>query len=153
MRTSQDDWSEPSAAARGQRDTGPRCGSGHGLLTKLRGSGEEASDKGGGVGDPEPQGFAGAEPSWGLFPYTDSIETSTDNLTQSEDIAMTSAVLLLALSASGFGGHADYPSAQAPSKVAPAPQAPSKVMPAPEPAPCPAPVQFCTPGVPVLRSR
>ncbi len=132
MRISHEDWSETSATARGQRDTGPRCGSGHGRLTGPLGSRGKASDKGGGVGDPEPHGFAWAEPSWGLFLYTDSIETSTDNLTQSEDIAMTSAVLLLAMSASGFG-YADYPSAQAPSKIAPAPQAPGKSLPAPAP--------------------
>src|SRR5262249_20875851 len=49
-----------------------------------------------------------------------------------EDIAMTSAVLFIAMSASGFGHHNGgvlYPSAQAPTKVAPAPQAPTKVMP------------------------
>ncbi len=83
MRASQDDWPDPSATARGQRDTGPRCGSGHGCFAELVGSDGATSDKGGGVGDRKPLGFAEAEPSWGLFLITDSIETSTDNLTQS----------------------------------------------------------------------
>ena len=56
-----------------------------------------------------------------------------------EDIAMTSAALILAMSVSGLGHHKAeaLPSAQAPSKVAPAPQAPCKV--APAPAGCPEP--------------
>ncbi len=57
-----------------------------------------------------------------------------------EDIAMTSAVLVLALSASGLGHHSAYPSAQYPSKALPAAQAPTKCPPVPckvAPAPCP----------------
>src|SRR4051812_2510513 len=48
-----------------------------------------------------------------------------------EDIAMTSAVLAIALSLTGQSPQA-YPAAQAPAKVAPAPQAPAKVAPAPQ---------------------
>jgi hypothetical protein len=57
-----------------------------------------------------------------------------------EDIAMTSLITMIALSAAGLGH--GYASAQAPSKCAPCPQAPSKCAPCPQaptkcmPAPC-----------------
>src|SRR5262245_48965419 len=57
----------------------------------------------------------------------DSIETSTDNLSLfTEDIAMTHAVLVLALSLSGQSQQA-WPAAQGPGKVLPQAQAPSKI--------------------------
>src|SRR3954466_10666198 len=49
-----------------------------------------------------------------------------------EDIAMTSAVLMIALGLTGQSPQGPYPAAQAPAKVAPAPQAPAKVAPAPQ---------------------
>jgi hypothetical protein len=89
-----------------------------------------------------------AEPS-GVCLLIDSIETSTDNLITIEDIAMTSLITALALTAAGLG-HGGFssgqcaapqcptkgmPCAQAPSKCAPCPQAPSKGMPCAQ-APC-----------------
>ncbi len=49
-----------------------------------------------------------------------------------EDIAMTSAVLVLALGLSGQSPQGVYPAAQGPGKVLPAAQAPGKVSPAPQ---------------------
>jgi hypothetical protein len=77
-----------------------------------------------------------AKPS-GVCLLIDSIETSTDNLITIEDIAMTSLITALALTAAGigFGGHGGYSSAQCPSKGLPCAQAPSKCAPCPQ-APC-----------------
>jgi hypothetical protein len=77
---------------------------------------------------------------------TDSIETSTlDHLTLIEDIAMTSAVLILALSGVGGLHGKTYASGQCPPppcKTMPSCQAPSKCPPCPTkcpPAPCKSP--------------
>jgi hypothetical protein len=100
----------------------------------------------------------------GIVSSIDSIETSTDNLNLLiEDIAMTSLITVLALSAAGLGH--SYASAQCPTKTLPCPQAPTKCPPAPcktlpcaqapsKVAPCPqapakcAPVH-CAPQAPV----
>jgi hypothetical protein len=77
---------------------------------------------------------AGRSEPCGECLLTDSIETSqTDQITLIEDIAMTSAVLILALSGVG-GHHGIWASGQcppAPCKALPTPQAPAKCPPAP----------------------
>src|SRR5208283_308600 len=69
-------------------------------------------------------------PIRGLSAYRLDRDVDRQPLLFTEDIAMTSAVLVLVLSLPGQSPQA-YPAAQAPAKVAPAPQAPSKVAPAP----------------------
>src|SRR5271166_5399016 len=91
--------------------------------------GRANDDRVGGVGNRTLSSIDRAEPA-GDCQLIDSIETSTDNSLFTEDIAMTSAFLVLALSLPGQSPQA-YPAAQAPAKVAPAPVAPSKVAPAP----------------------
>jgi hypothetical protein len=130
----------------GQRETSrvPRCGLGT-RPTRFR---AERSVRGSGP----PTGMAvsargrcfviGRTEPCGDCLLTDSIETSTtDHLTLIEDIAMTSAVLILALS--GLGGlHGPKASGQcppAPSKCMPSCQAPCKSMPS-----CQAPTK-CAP--------
>jgi len=90
------------------------------------------------------------------FQRIDSIETSAYNLTNHiEDIAMTSLITILALSAAGLGHHdGGYASAQCPSKALPCAQAPSKCPPVPSkcpPAPSkclPAPQKACPQACP-----
>src|SRR5947209_1403168 len=93
--------------SRGQRDVSPlRVGDEARRAAPTDfGPARRAPDRGGGVGGrgPVPRQRPSAEPS-GVCQFTDSIETSTDNLpTRSEDIAMTSAVLLAAMSVTGIG--------------------------------------------------
>ena len=100
-----------------------------------------SDDRDGGVGDRTWSSVGRADPSGDcqLIPTRSRRRPTTSLFT--EDIAMTSAVLVLALSLPGQSPQA-YPAAQAPAKVAPAPQAPAKVAPAPQapskiaPAPC-----------------
>src|SRR5271166_2783352 len=97
-------------------------------------------DRDGGVGDRTWSSIGRADPSGDcqLIPTRSRRRPTTSLFT--EDIAMTRAVLLLALSLPGQSLQA-YPAPQAPAKVAPAPHAPSKICPAPQ-APskvCPAP--------------
>src|SRR5271166_840710 len=89
-----------------------------------------SDDRDGGVGDRTWSSIGRADPSGDcqLIPTRSRRRPTTSLFT--EDIAMTSAVLVLALSLPGQSPQA-YPAAQAPAKVAPAPQAPSKVAPAP----------------------
>ena len=88
-------------------------------------------DRDGGVGDRTWSSIGRADPSGDcqLIPTRSRRRPTTSLFT--EDIAMTSAVLVLALSLPGQSPQA-YPAAQAPAKVAPAPQAPAKVAPAPQ---------------------
>jgi hypothetical protein len=112
----------------------PVAGRGQGLAgANPRVRAGKVPDRGGGVGDRTLSWHRiVAEPSGESFSPTRSRRRPTHLF--SEDIAMTSAVLLVAMSVSGLGHHnaEAYSSAQAPSKVCPAPQAPSKVCPAPQ---------------------
>lgn len=123
----------------GQRETCrvPRCGLGT-RLAELRGDPlEPVSPRQGRRCRRTGGALSAAGPSLvGDCLLNDSIETSpTDHLTLNEDIAMTSAVLIMALSGVGLGHHGGvYATGQcpaAPSKCLPAPQAPCKTLPAP----------------------
>jgi hypothetical protein len=98
----------------------------------LIGSDLEALNRGGVVGARTLHCTALAVPSPQGIICSPTRSRRRDNLTISEDIAMTSVVLVLALSGVGFGG---YATAQAPGKVLPPPSkcppAPSKCLPAP----------------------
>jgi hypothetical protein len=138
-RVGQDDRLEASATVPRPAWFVPLVDRGQCSASDLARIGRANDDRVGGVGNRTLSSIDRAEPSGDCY-LIDSIETSTDNSLFTEDIAMTSAVLVLALSLPGQSPQA-YPAAQAPAKVAPAPQAPSKVAPAPV-APskvCPAP--------------
>jgi len=113
---------------------------GHGSFPDLARVGPVNDDRDGGVGDRTWSSIGRADPSGDcqLIPTRSRRRPTTSLFT--EDIAMTSAVLFLALSLPGQSLQAS-PTAQAPSKICPAPQAPSKVCPAPNPPSkiCPAP--------------
>jgi hypothetical protein len=77
----------------------------------------------------------------GMLAHRLDLDVDRQPHSSQEDIAMTSAVLVLALGLSGQSPQGVYPAAQggkvlpaaqAPGKVSPAPQAPAKVLPAPQ---------------------
>ncbi len=126
---------------RGLRELSHLRTGGHGSFPDLARVGPVNDDRDGGVGDRTWSSIGRTDPSGDcqLIPTRSRRRPTTSLFT--EDIAMTSAVLVLALSLPGQSSQA-YPAAQAPAKVAPAPQAPAKVAPAPQapskiaPAPC-----------------
>ena len=126
---------------RGLRELSHLRTGGHGSFPDLARVRPVNDDRDGGVGDRTWSSIGRADPSGDcqLIPTRSRRRPTTSLFT--EDIAMTSAALFLALSLPGQSLQA-YPAAQAPVKVAPAPQAPAKVAPAPcapskiAPAPC-----------------
>jgi hypothetical protein len=116
---------------RGLRELSHLRTGGHGSFPDLARAGPVNDDRDGGVGDRTWSSIGRADPSGDcqLIPTRSRRRPTTSLFT--EDIAMTSAVLVLALSLPGQSLQA-YPAAQAPAKVAPAPQAPAKVAPAPQ---------------------
>src|ERR1700722_3827563 len=68
----------------------------------------------------------------GMLAHRLDLDVDRQPHSSQEDIAMTSAVLVLALGMSGQSPQGVYPAAQGPGKVLPAAQAPAKVSPAPQ---------------------
>ena len=68
----------------------------------------------------------------GMLTHRLDLDVDRQPHSSQEDIAMTSAVLVLALGMSGQSPQGVYPAAQGPGKVLPAAQAPGKVSPAPQ---------------------
>ena len=115
---------------RGLRDRFPSAGWGTGSLENAFSRYASEPDCDGGSGDRTLTNDDRTRPS-GDSQNTDSIENGDrQTLSSQEDIAMTSAVLVLALGLTGQSPQGTLAAAQGPGKVLPAAQAPGKVSPA-----------------------